>query len=205
MKKQHAKKTRIFEASLLIALCAALCVGLWARAEQRQLSDELVRLHVIAQSDSEEDQLLKLRVRDRALMWLAPFLEDAENANEARKIIASQLSNLEYAAQYEIGASGLDYKAEAVIENERYPTREYGSFALPAGEYVSLKIILGEGGGHNWWCVVFPPLCMAAVKENEGLSALSDESKELITAESGEYKLKFHVIELIENIRPSHP
>lgn len=191
---------RIFEAALLIALSAALCTGLWAEAQQRGLSRELVRLHVIAQSDSEADQLLKLRVRDKTLMWLSPLLDEAEDADDARRIITEQLPKLEEAARAEIAKSGLDYDAQAVIENESYPTREYSGFALPTGDYVSLKITLGEGEGKNWWCVVFPPLCMTAAMEQEAFSQLSEETAELIRSEDGEYILKFHIIEFFENI-----
>ena len=204
MKQQKSdkklKKMRIFEAALLIALCAALCTGLWARAQQRGLSRELVRLHVIAQSDSEADQLLKLRVRDKALMWLSPLLDGVEDAMDAQAIIKEQLPHLEAAARAEIALAGFDYGARAVIENERYPTREYQGFALPAGDYVSLKIILGGGEGRNWWCVVFPPLCMTAAQEQEAFSQLSEGTQELITAEDGEYILKFHIIEFFESI-----
>ena len=197
---KKSNKMRIFEAALLIALSAALCTGLWAKAQQRGLSRELVRLHVIAQSDSEADQLLKLRVRDKTLMWLSPLLDEAEDADDARRIITEQLPKLEEAARAEIAKSGLDYDAQAVIENESYPTREYSGFALPAGDYVSLKITLGEGEGKNWWCVVFPPLCMTAAMEQEAFSQLSVETAELIRSEDGEYILKFHIIEFFENI-----
>ena len=197
---KKSNKMRIFEAALLIALSAALCTGLWAEAQQRGLSRELVRLHVIAQSDSEADQLLKLRVRDKTLMWLSPLLDEAEDADDARRIITEQLPKLEEAARAEIAKSGLDYDAQAVIENESYPTREYSGFALPTGDYVSLKITLGEGEGKNWWCVVFPPLCMTAAMEQEAFSQLSEETAELIRSEDGEYILKFHIIEFFENI-----
>lgn len=201
MKKQKSKYFRIILGALLVTLSAALCTGLWARSQQQALSRELIRLHVIAQSDTEEDQQLKLRVRDKTLMWLSPLLDKAENVQDAKEIIKEQLPYLEVAAQREIDKTGLSYGASAVIENERYPTREYEDFALPAGDYVSLKITLGEGEGKNWWCVVFPPLCMAAVSEQEAFSELSEESAELISAQNGEYVLKFRIVEFFENIR----
>lgn len=201
MKKQKSKYFRIILGALLVTLSAALCTGLWARSQQQALSRELIRLHVIAQSDTAEDQQLKLRVRDKTLMWLSPLLDKAENVQDAKEIIKEQLPYLEVAAQREIDKTGLSYGASAVIENERYPTREYEGFALPAGDYVSLKITLGEGEGKNWWCVVFPPLCMAAVSEQEAFSELSEESAELISAQNGEYVLKFRIVEFFENIR----
>ena len=202
MKIKKAKTIRIVAASFLLAFSALLCTMLWARAGQQELSRELVRLHVIARSDSEEDQLLKLKVRDKILMQLSPLLDDAWDAAQAQEIITAELPELEAAAEREIAKAGFSYGAAAEIGNERYPTREYGGFALPAGEYVSLRITLGSGEGHNWWCVVFPPLCAAAVSdESEAIDTLSEDNAKLITAQDGEYILKFRIVEIIDELR----
>lgn len=204
MNKQKSKKQiRIIEGALLIALCITLCTGLWARAQQQKLSGELVRLHVIAASDSDADQALKLRIRDRALMHLTPLLDRAQSVDDARAVIESELPHLEKLANDEIAAAGFDYSAAAALSPERYPTREYMGFALPAGSYLSLRITLGGGEGQNWWCVVFPPLCMTAVEECESIATLSENSKKLIFAEE-EYILKFRLIEFFESISPEH-
>ncbi len=205
MNKQKSKKQiRIIEGALLIALCITLCMGLWARAQQQKLSGELVRLHVIAASDSDADQALKLRIRDRALMHLTPLLDRAQSVDDARAVIESELPHLEKLANDEIAAAGFDYSAAAALSPERYPTREYMGFALPAGSYLSLRITLGGGEGQNWWCVVFPPLCMTAVEERESIATLSENSKKLIFAEEEEYILKFRLIEFFESISPEH-
>ena len=205
MNKQKSKKQiRIIEGALLIALCLTLCTGLWARAQQQKLSGELVRLHVIAASDSDADQALKLRIRDRALMHLTPLLDRAQSVDDARAVIESELPHLEKLANDEIAAAGFDYSAAAALSPERYPTREYMGFALPEGSYLSLRITLGGGEGQNWWCVVFPPLCMTAVEERESIATLSENSKKLIFAEEEEYILKFRLIEFFESISPEH-
>lgn len=196
--KKHLK---IWEISLLIALCVTLCTGLFAKAEQQKLSGELIRLHVIANSDSQSDQSAKLKVRDSVLELLTPALENITDINEAETVINNELIELCGAAQSSLLDSGKFYCVRAELCREDYPTRKYDGFALPAGSYLSLKIILGKGQGHNWWCVVFPPLCMTSAENKDAFSGLTDESAKLINADSGEYRLKFRVIELYEKLR----
>lgn len=198
--KQHLK---IWELSLLFALCVTLYTGLFARAEQRQLSNELIRLHVIANSDTESDQSAKLNVRDSALKVLTPLLEDVSSVSEAEKVISDVLPQLCSEAKKSLLLDGKFYSAKAELCIEQYPTKKYDGFALPSGEYISLKIILGKGEGHNWWCVVFPPLCMTSVENEEAFSSLTDESAKLITNDGSEYKLKFRIIEIYQQFRQS--
>ena len=196
--KKHLK---IWEISLLFALCVTLFTGLFAKAEQQKLSGELIRLHVIANSDSQSDQDAKLAVRDCVLELLTPALEGVTDISEAETIINSELPRLCSSAERSLLGDGKFYCVRAELCREDYPTREYDGFALPAGSYLSLKIILGKGQGHNWWCVVFPPLCMTSVEDEDAFSGLTSESAKLITSDSGEYKLKFRVIELYELFR----
>ena len=196
--KQHLK---IWEISLLIALCVTLCTGLYAKAEQERISGELIRLHVIANSDSDSDQSAKLNVRDRVLEIMTPMLEGVTDIKEAEKIINSALPQLCMATRTSLLSDGKSYQVRAMLCYENYPTREYDGFALPAGKYISLKIILGEGQGHNWWCVVFPPLCMTSVEDEETITGLSEETEKLITYDGNEYKVKFRIIELYEQAR----
>ncbi|MEG0035050.1 MAG: stage II sporulation protein R [Oscillospiraceae bacterium] len=196
--KQHLKK---WEISLLFALCITLSTGLWARAEQRKLSNELVRLHVVAASNSDDDQAVKLRVRDGILAYLSPKLEGVSDVREAQKIIHAELPALCSDARDTLHGFGKYYDVSASICREKFPTREYKNFALPAGEYLSLRVTLGGGFGHNWWCVVFPPLCMTAAQDAEAFSGISESSAKLIGTSDGEYRLKFHIIELFEQIR----
>lgn len=185
------KKLKIWETALLCALCLTLCSGVWARAEQEALSSSLVRLHVIAASDEESEQELKLRVRDGVLEYLAPRLDGAQTAAQAREIISGELENIREAA-----LSCSEGRAVGVtLGREYYPTREYEGFTLPAGEYESLRVTLGEGAGHNWWCVVFPPLCLSAAEGDAALEALDPEERGIVADGDG-VTLRFRLVEL---------
>ena len=189
MKAQLLKK---WEISMLLALCITLCAGTWASARSEALSDALVRLHVIAVSDEAEEQEIKLRVRDSVLAYLEPRLEGADDAAEARELISAELDGIKAAA--ETAAEGRE--VSVTLSREYYPTRDYGSFALPAGSYESLRVVLGEGEGHNWWCVVFPPLCLSAAEAQDALETLGQDSAGLLTAEGEGVVFKFRLLEL---------
>lgn len=184
-------KTKIFEAALLAALCLALCAGTWAQGRQAALSSHLVRLHVIAASDDEYEQALKLRVRDAVLAYLEPELAGVKDSAAAREIICGRLNGIARAA-----ASAAEGRGVTVtLSREDYPTRQYEGFALPAGEYDSLRVIIGEGQGRNWWCVVFPPLCTASVESAEVLAAMNGDDYGIISEGEG-YELRFRTLEL---------
>ena len=180
------KRFRIWEISLMLALCVTLCLGTWAQARQESISGSLVRLHVLAVSDDSNEQRIKLNVRDSVLSYISPKLEDAESPDEAKRIISSELDGIKSAA--ETAAEGRPVKV--TLTQEYYPTRDYGSFSLPAGRYESLRVILGEGEGHNWWCVVFPPLCLTAAESDSAV-----ETRGIVTEEDG-YRCKFRIVEL---------
>lgn len=184
-------KLKIWELALLAALCVTLCVCTWAQGRQQAISGELVRLHVIAASDSEYEQSLKLRVRDDVLSYLSPRLDGAEDTGQAQIIIKSELDNIKAAA--EKSAEGRDIQVS--LSEEYYPTREYETFALPAGRYQSLRVIIGEGEGHNWWCVVFPPLCIDAAEQRKAIDAMDEADRGIITEAEG-YEIKFRLVEL---------
>lgn len=186
---------------MLFALCFSFCAGLYARAQQDGLSGELIRLHVIANSDSPADQSVKLAVRDRVLEVLSPMLEGIEDVSGAKQVLEAALPLLSREASRTLLDRGRLYPAEARLCLETYPTRVYSGFALPAGDYVSLQVVLGEGQGKNWWCVVFPPLCMTSVEDDEAFSRLTDESAGLIRDETSQYRLRFRVIELYGEIK----
>ena len=190
-----------WELALMISVCLTLVIGAWAGARQEGLSERLVRLHVIAASDSAADQAEKLRVRDAVLSYLAPKLRDAASAEEAADTLRAALPEVAAISETVSGRS-----ARAELGREFYPTREYETFSLPAGAYTSLRVTLGEGAGHNWWCVVYPPLCTAAAEEVRSTAALSEDDLKLITGEDGEYIFKFRIIEWWEtwkvNLKP---
>ena len=165
--------------------------GAWAQGRQASIAAGVLRLHVIAASDAGEEQALKLRVRDAVLEELRPLLRDAEDAAEARAIAEANLPSLAAAA-----AAVSEGRCVSVsLGRERYPLREYGAFRLPAGEYVSLRVTLGEGRGHNWWCVIFPTLCLEAAEAPGLRETLGEENYALVSGREG-YALGFWLLEL---------
>lgn len=187
---KNNKHFRKIEIALLMSLCISLCSGVWAQARSKSLSSELVRLHVIAVDDSETEQAVKLAVRDAVLECLEPALSDAPDAEAARGIIAASLGEVRSAAEREAGGR----EAAVTLTQEYYPTRYYESFALPAGKYMSLRVILGEGEGHNWWCVVFPPLCLS-IALDPATDAMSAPDAEIIADADGT-QIRFRLVEL---------
>ena len=191
MRLRSGKHVRFFETALLLALCASLCAGTWAQGRQAALSRELVRLHVVAASDDAREQAVKLEVRDAVLAYLEPQLQDVTDSTQAREIISGSLQGIAEAAAERAGGRGVT----VTLARERFPLRCYDTFTLPAGEYDSLRVTLGAGKGHNWWCVVFPPLCTPAVSEAELSEAMSREGYAVITESEG-YELRLRTLEL---------
>lgn len=192
------------ELALLIGLAAALLVGAKALQTQEVMAEKVVRLHVLANSDSEEDQALKLRVRDRVLARATELLEASADRREAEALLRGDLLEIERIAAEEIVAAGYDYSVTAELTNTDFPTKEYDGFSLPAGNYLALRVVIGEGEGQNWWCVVFPPLCTAAASDvpASALAAgFSEEEIALITEENEGYVLKFKAVEWWEALR----
>lgn len=198
-------KARIYHwiaVSLLVGTAVSLLWGMWSLQRQQRLSDEVIRLHVIASSDSQEDQQLKLQVRDAVLAKASLWLDGTEDRDAAETVLRTHLTELRDTAEETVAQAGYDYSVETWLTPETYPTRDYGTFALPGGDYLSLRVIIGEGEGHNWWCVVFPPLCTATVTEEMAEDArdagLSENDIALMTQSDRGYVLKFKSIELWE-------
>ena len=201
--KRISRRLKRVEIVLMVAAALVLMSGALALQTQDQLADKVVRLHVLANSDSEEDQALKLRVRDRVLERATELLEQSADRQEAEALLRGNLLELENLAAEEIAAAGYDYPVTAELTDTTFPTREYDGFTLPAGEYLALRIVIGEGAGQNWWCVVFPPLCTTAsadVPASALAAGLTQEDVNLITEEPG-YVLKFKTVELWERLR----
>ena len=202
--EEHGYKLKFFEIALLIGLAVFLTSGALALRTQDELADKVVRLHVLANSDSEEDQALKLRVRDAVLEQATAILEQSADRREAESRLRGQILELERIAAKEIAAEGYDYPVTVNLENTDFPTKEYDGFTLPAGEYLALRVIIGEGQGRNWWCVVFPPLCTAAsadVPASALAAGFSEEEVGLITEEDQCYVLKFKAVEWWETLK----
>ncbi len=181
----------IWELAGLITLCFLLLSGLWAEGRQVSIAGSLVRLHVLAVSDAPEEQELKLRVRDAVLSLLAPKLAGVQSADEAGEVLTDSLPLIQAAAQE--AAEGRPVRVS--LGEERYPTRDYADFSLPAGRYRSLRVVLGEGQGHNWWCVVFPPVCLAAAEKEAMQPVMNPDDYALITREEG-WEIRFRIVEL---------
>ena len=186
------KSLRKWEIALLLALCFTLLAGTWAGAVSSRVSEGLVRLHVIAASDDATEQAIKLDVRDAVLSYLEPKLDSAADIAGAEALIEANLDGI--AAAAESAAQGRE--VNVTLGEEYYPTREYGTFSLPAGRYQSLRVTLGEGAGHNWWCVVFPPLCLTAAESEAAFEELDGETRAIISSDGGGVQFKFRLLEL---------
>ncbi len=197
-------KLRRWETALLIGVACAMLCGAALGAEQDALADKVVRLHVVANSDSEADQILKLKVRDAVLAEATPNLAGL-NRQEALKTLEGELPHIAAVAAEVIVKEGFDYPVAVSLQEEAFPTKRYDDFALPAGDYTALRVQIGEGDGQNWWCVVFPPLCMSSVEEVAAQSVegegLTGEDLALITGETQGYVVKFKAMELWEKLK----
>ena len=196
------KRAARWEWALLIALLVSFAWGTWADRTQQQLSDKVLRLHVLANSDSEADQALKRKVRDSVLEAASAILEGCPDRETAEQRLSAALPEIEDAARARIAAEGGKQTVTAELRPTVFPTREYEDFTLPAGEYLALRVVLGEGEGHNWWCVVFPPLCAettSSLSQTAMAAGLTEEEVALITESDG-YQLKFKAVELWEKL-----
>lgn len=184
---------------LFIAVIAFLVINSFIPTkEECEIYDSTVRLHVIANSDSEKDQALKLKVRDAIVEQMSTY--NAKTKEEALEYIDNDMENLKKIAEECIKNEGFTNSVSIEIGEESYPTREYEDFTLPAGKYTSLRVIIGEGDGQNWWCVLYPPLCTASAiefDEDEYIDVgFTKEQYNLITGNEKEYKVKFKLLEM---------
>ena len=198
------RKLYRWETALLLTLAAVLLWGMWSVSGQQALSDKVVRLHILANCDTASDQTLKLQVRDAVLEEAEQLLQSCRDREEAQRVLDRALPEIQTLAENEIAARGYDYAVTAELTDTAFPTREYGDFTLPAGKYLALRIVIGAGEGHNWWCVVFPPLCAESVTDvaETAMSAgFSEDDVKLMTEEENGYVLKFKSIELWQNLK----
>ncbi len=193
-------KKYILELSLAIGLCASLIVGALALDTQRDISCKLIRLHIIANSDSTNDQTLKLAVRDEVLKKVEKLTENCKSTEDAEKLVSENLGLLEECADKVIAENGFEYRSRAEVSDVYFPTKVYDGFSLPAGKYRALRIHLGEGRGKNWWCVLFPPVCVSAAEAKTEFSknGFTDNELSFVTSGEPQYKLKFKLLEVIE-------
>lgn len=185
-------------------------LGLMPVHGEADIYENVIRLHVVANSDSEEDQVLKLKVRDSVLSVVSDMCEKnkCENVEEARAVVKEHIDEISAAAEERIAAEGYGYRVSVTLGEEKYPTRNYEELAFPGGKYISLQVKIGEGEGKNWWCVLFPPLCLSAASESS-LSAedalvnigFSGEQYKIITqSDNVTYNVRFKILETLDGV-----
>lgn len=191
---------RRVEAALLLALAVTLVWGAVSVQRQETLSRKLIRLHVIANSDSEADQALKLQVRDAVLAEATALLEQSADRDDAWRRLTAALPELERTAAETCDGA---YPVSAVLTTAEFPLKTYDGFSLPAGRYPALRVVIGEGRGQNWWCVVYPPLCTASCTDlkSTAIAAGWDGDDVALVTESEGYVLRFRAVELWQQLR----
>ena len=184
---------------ILFALIIGIFVYMGSLAsDKNQLSNDVLRLHVVGASDSEEDQSVKLQIRDAVLVAVAEVTAGANCKEDAQKLLENNLHTLELAANAVLESKGLADRTSVTLKKEEFPTREYETFTLPAGIYDSLRVTIGEGNGRNWWCVVFPSLCIPAASEKTAeVAASAGFSESLSGAITGQepYEVRFFLLD----------
>ena len=187
---------------LALVAFAVICIYGWGIVTDSQaLHDQLLRLHVVGSSDSREDQDVKLLVRDAILQSLEEGLRDVTDPQQAWDYVARMLPKVEAAANRCLAAAGFSDTVAVSLTEEAFPTREYDTFSLPAGVYKALRVVIGEGEGQNWWCVVFPQLCMGTEAEFVETANMAGFSEELTGTLEGEYELRFWLLEKLGEVK----
>ncbi|WML36576.1 stage II sporulation protein R [Clostridium sp. OS1-26] len=180
---------------------------------QQDIASKIIRFHVIANSDSKSDQALKLKVRDKVLEYIQPKLKKSKSIEESRKIIRENDKQIIAIANKTIKDNGYSYSVITTLSNENFPIKTYGNITLPQGKYEAYRIIIGEGKGQNWWCVMFPPLCFVDITKGEvSYKETEAEMKMVLTPEEYEVvnnktdktkengiKIKFKILELLKD------
>lgn len=193
----------------LVTFCVFVLVGVMLLSVlpihgESKIYDSVVRLHVIANSDSDEDQALKLKVRDGVLAVASELVAECKTRDEAAVALRGGLDAIEDTAQAVVTSEGYEYDVSVKLCEEEYPTKNYESVCFPSGSYMSLQVKIGDAVGQNWWCVLFPNLCLSAATKRRAEDAfiqagLTPEQYKIITDSDGvKYKLRFKFLEIIE-------
>lgn len=205
-------KYKLLIVSLVLIISIIYILNSYLTAQEAYMDgirDEIIRFHVRANSDSEEDQALKLKVRDKILKETKYLLKESKSIDETRSIMKNNLDNIKYIAQKVLEDEGENYDVNVTFGIERFPTRKYGNLVFPAGEYEALVVDIGEGKGQNWWCVMFPPLCFVDITngtpahvEEDLMEVLSEEEINSLLAEKNPpVVLKSKLVELFEKTK----
>jgi stage II sporulation protein R len=163
--------------------------------------NELIRFHIRANSDMEEDQALKLKIRDEILKEMKMKFKDTETIEESREVIEANMMEMKSITEGVIEKEGKDYEVNISLGQDNFPTRKYGNLVLPAGEYETLLITLGEGKGQNWWCVMFPPLCFVDISHSVAYNLEKEIEVEQEVEKEPKLKLKWKVVDVVKSIK----
>ncbi len=197
------KHTKHIGCTALCLLVATLLLAVLPTDAEAAVYDDTLRLHILAASDGDEDQALKRDVRDRVLTVFGTELGKARTLDEARKTAQALLPNIEADVNAYLISRGVSYGACVTLTKEVYDTRVYDTFTLPRGEYLSLRVILGEGQGHNWWCVMYPPMCLSlatAEYANEGSDGIGYSPEEYRLIDGDGRTVKFKMLEVLSDL-----
>lgn len=196
---------KLIEVSMVIGIIVTIALSclLEVKSTYDDLQDNVLRMHILANSDSEEDQALKLKVRDELLNNTEAIFGDCSNIDEAETYVQEKLSLIQDLATDVVRDSGYDYSVKAELVNMEFDDRTYDEIVMPAGFYDAIRITIGEAKGHNWWCVMYPPMCIDAVSEDCSNQYFSEEATDILY-HNDEYELKLKLLEWLElcNIIP---
>ena len=193
----------------VILLCILALVSVLPVHGEQEIYESVVRLHVLANSDSDEDQTLKLQVRDEILRVTEPLFKNCTDRENAIEIIQAHTDELQAAAQAVVYEKGYDYPVTILLGEEDYPTRSYENCCFPSGRYVSLRVCIGEAEGKNWWCVLFPPLCLSAASaededDNEdafiSVGLTGEQYKVITETDNVKYRIRFKILEAVQEL-----
>ena len=192
----------------VILLCVLALISVLPVHGEQEIYDSVVRLHVLANSDSDEDQALKLKVRDAVIAVVTPAVEGCKTQSEAIEAISAVIPDIESAARSTVAENGYSYAVKVELGEEYYPTKNYESCAFPEGEYVSLRVLIGESAGQNWWCCLFPPLCLSSASAEDkssneeafiSVGLTSDQYKLVTESNTPKYKARFKILETVSS------
>lgn len=194
------KSTLLIKSAIIAFVLTVIYSVIPFQAVCAEIPNDVFRFHILANSDSEEDQALKLKVRDKVLEKTKILFDTANSKSDAEEFVKANLETIEEIAQNEVYKNGYNYTVKAEVVNMHFDTRYYESYTLPSGMYDALRITIGNAKGHNWWCVMYPSICISTVDEGKdrAKNALSADEYSVVTDDKVEYK--FFIVELFQKI-----
>ena len=194
-----SKKIKI---SVTVGIVVAILFSICSFAKtSEEIRSDVLRLHVIANSDTSVDQNLKLRLRDYILQEGKDIFNGSVNVENAVEKIEPVLPELEKSAKAFVNQAGFDYDVKISLSNEYFTTRTYETVTLPAGKYLALRVVIGSGEGHNWWCVMFPPMCVPAADKKDEIENVFSEKEIKLVESKPKYEPRFKVVEIYEQLK----